>query len=731
MQNEAGANPTVANCILWGNAPDQITTFGSLEANVTYSDVQGGHAGEGNIDADPLFVDAANGDYHLQASSPCIDAGDNSAIPAGVIVDLDGNPCIINSIVDMGAYEAGEEVSGVKDVEDFETGDFSKFQWEHYGDRNWAVTSRQKHSGTYSAEAGSIGDDEYTTLEVTRDCVSGDISFYCKVSSESSFDYLEFYIDGVKQDEWSGEQDWAQVSFGVTAGTRTFKWTYSKDDSNSQGSDTAWIDDVVFPTPIGPYPPPPTGLIELTDATFDQIVLGSDVPVLVFFYADWCPYSRMMDPIIQEIADEYAGKAKICKLNIDDAPATKAEFGVSAVPTFILFKDGQVQRKWIGVTSKGDLTVAIDELLLGVIDTTEEFIVVDDFESYNDLDPDEPDSNRIFYTWIDGYKKPTNGSVVGYDNAPFCEVTIVHGGKQSMPFFYSNTGGAAYSEAECTFTFRKNWTRAGVKILVLYFYGTAGNTGQLYVKVDGRKVVYNGDAADITKPRWMQWNIELASLGIDLRSVRKLAIGIDGTRASGTLYFDDIGLYRTAPAMGADIIIMAGESCRTSILKPVTNDHSSRKLSIRSDQKSAKSWIKFDISELDVGDLETATLTVALHQKKAGDRHFDVSYVNDDCLYNIGWYERSITWNNAPGNNTANLSSLDTGKTTLLTTVNFTDGVPGDSFTIDVLEALEADTDGIVQFVFHNSNGLLNLATHDHPEETWRPFIHATEGAKD
>ncbi|MGB2864429.1 MAG: discoidin domain-containing protein, partial [Sedimentisphaerales bacterium] len=141
--------------------------------------------------------------------------------------------------------------------------------------------------------------------------------------------------------------------------------------------------------------------------------------------------------------------------------------------------------------------------------------------------------------------------------------------------------------------------------------------------------------------------------------------------------------------------------------------------------------IKFDLGELDVGNLETATLTVALHEPKDGDRHFDVSYVNDDCLDNIGWDERSITWNNAPGNNTANLGGLDTSKTTLLTTVNFTDGVPGDPFTIDVLEALQADTDGIVQFVCHNSNGLLNLATHDHAEETWRPFVDATEGAKD
>ena len=185
-----------------------------------------------------------------------------------------------------------------------------------------------------------------------------------------------------------------------------------------------------------------------------------------------------------------------------------------------------------------------------------------------------------------------------------------------------------------------------------------------------------------------------------------------------------------APAVFADIIIMADESCRTDVREPDTNNHDGSKLSVRSDEKSAKSWIKFDIRELEVDDLETATLTVALHQEKAGSRHFDVSYVNDDCLDNIGWDERSITWNNAPGNNTADLSGLDTSKTTLLTTVNFTDGVPGDRFSIDVLEALQADTDGIVQFVCHNSNGLLNLATHDHAEEAWRPFIDATEAAK-
>jgi len=179
--------------------------------------------------------------------------------------------------------------------------------------------------------------------------------------------------------------------------------------------------------------------------------------------------------------------------------------------------------------------------------TVAEFFIVEDFESYNDLDTTDPASNRIFNTWIDGYGTTTNGSIVGYENPPFCEQTIVHGGKQSMPFSYSNTAGKTYSEAERTFTVGQDWTKAGSQTLVLFFRGTAGNTGQLYVKVNGSKVVYGGDASNIAKPQWTQWNIDLASLGVNLQSVTKLAVGVDGNGASGKLYFDDIRLYALAP----------------------------------------------------------------------------------------------------------------------------------------------------------------------------------------
>jgi len=146
-------------------------------------------------------------------------------------------------------------------TEDFETDDFSKFLWSSHGDESWDTTRQERHSGRYSAQSGLIDDGESTTLEVSVDCASGDITFCRKVSSESCCDHLKFEVDGVEKGSWAGEEDWAEVSFPVDEGTRTFEWTYSKDDSVSEGDDTAWVDDIVFPLkidpPVAPEPPDP------------------------------------------------------------------------------------------------------------------------------------------------------------------------------------------------------------------------------------------------------------------------------------------------------------------------------------------------------------------------------------------------------------------------------------------------------------------------------------------
>ena len=104
-------------------------------------------------------------------------------------------------------------------------------------------------------------------------------------------------------------------------------------------------------------------VVEFTDADFDDVIHKTDVPVLVDFWAPWCGPCKMMAPIIEEVANDYTGKAKVGKLNTDEARDSAMEFGISAIPTIILFKGGQVQKKWVGLTSKKELASAIEELL--------------------------------------------------------------------------------------------------------------------------------------------------------------------------------------------------------------------------------------------------------------------------------------------------------------------------------------------------------------------------------
>ncbi len=186
--------------------------------------------------------------------------------------------------------------------------------------------------------------------------------------------------------------------------------------------------------------------------------------------------------------------------------------------------------------------------------STQKFLVVDDFESYNDLNPDDPESNRIFLKWIGGDVDAANGSQVGHDTFPFAELTIVHSGDQSMPLFYDNSS-ASYSEAAVKtddLPIGRDWTVGSPQTLVLWFHGSPGNavTEQMYVKLNGARVVYPGGAADIAEPRWKQWNIDLAALGISLSSVTELSIGFERTGAiggTGTVFIDEILLYRFAP----------------------------------------------------------------------------------------------------------------------------------------------------------------------------------------
>ena len=103
--------------------------------------------------------------------------------------------------------------------------------------------------------------------------------------------------------------------------------------------------------------------IQLTDATFDEEIRGADVQVLVDFWAEWCGPCKMVAPILDEIAGEQNGKLRIGKLNVDDNPGVAQRFEVMAIPTLILFKDGEVQKRLVGAKGKGQLLQELHEFL--------------------------------------------------------------------------------------------------------------------------------------------------------------------------------------------------------------------------------------------------------------------------------------------------------------------------------------------------------------------------------
>jgi len=188
--------------------------------------------------------------------------------------------------------------------------------------------------------------------------------------------------------------------------------------------------------------------------------------------------------------------------------------------------------------------------------TTADFISVDDFESYTD---DDVAGEAIWQHWIDGFGVADNGAQAGNLLPPYCEQTIVHGGAQSMPLFYTNEAGVTNSEAALTLTTR-DWTEEGVGELSLWLRGSAANAAEpLYMSVSnaaGAPVIAAYDDPTVAQiGTWTQWVVPLQTLadqGINLTDVDKIAIGLGSkggaaVGGTGTMYIDDIALYRPQP----------------------------------------------------------------------------------------------------------------------------------------------------------------------------------------
>lgn len=249
------------------NAP--VMTIGSLTINdatgnnngrldpgetvdITIVSTNTGHANAGNTIS---TIASTNSDITINSGTANLgvlnintptNATFNISVSSGAVI---GSIADLNNTLTAGLYSTQymfNKMIGLVD-EDWETGDFTKFDWTN-GASPWVITNSLPFEGVYSAKSGVITDSQSSELEITFNVLANDsISFYKKVSSEDSYDFLRFYIDGTQLGEWSGNSGWVRIAFPVTTGNHTFKWTYEKDNSVSEGSDCAWIDYILFP----------------------------------------------------------------------------------------------------------------------------------------------------------------------------------------------------------------------------------------------------------------------------------------------------------------------------------------------------------------------------------------------------------------------------------------------------------------------------------------------------
>lgn len=235
--------PGLPTCLITSPAMGSVHDLGALiDIAVSASD------SDGYITKVEFYIDGAVTPDYTDYSAPYAWTWDTAGASGG-------SHSIKAVATDNALNTAQHQISVTLNIpadEGFETGNFSAFDWVNASASPWTVQSAIKFSGSYAARSGAIGHNASSSLSLSLEVsAAGNITFYRKVSSESGFDFLRFYIDEVEQESWSGEANWAFQSYAVAAGSRTFRWTYSKDGSVVAGSDCAWLDHIVFPSYYG------------------------------------------------------------------------------------------------------------------------------------------------------------------------------------------------------------------------------------------------------------------------------------------------------------------------------------------------------------------------------------------------------------------------------------------------------------------------------------------------
>jgi len=233
-----------------GNNNNRLDPGETVQFIVNFSNAGGSTSPEvmANLSSTSSFINITNPNQTNAALNPA----EETSLSFEVSVDEDaetGDIADFNLNLAAGNYQAFMNYLlpvGMQ-VEDWETGDFSQYDW-NFDNTPWFITTAAPYEGSYCAQSGDITDGQSSKMHIGLSVVNTDsISFFYKVSSEASYDYLKFYIDENEINKWSGEQGWTRVAFLVNQGEHNFTWSYEKDGSISNGQDAACIDYIVFP----------------------------------------------------------------------------------------------------------------------------------------------------------------------------------------------------------------------------------------------------------------------------------------------------------------------------------------------------------------------------------------------------------------------------------------------------------------------------------------------------
>ncbi|MEA3505618.1 MAG: T9SS type A sorting domain-containing protein, partial [Bacteroidota bacterium] len=313
--------------------------------------------------------------------------------------------------------------------EDFETGNFDAFVWELTGNNEWSVQEDVVYEGTYSAVSGAINDSQESVLSIEGNVIAdGTISFFRKVSSEGNYDKLHFFIDDEEQEVWSGDVDWSQVEYDVTAGEHTFIWKYTKDGSQSTGDDCAWVDYIVFPTmelASGPL------AMNVTAGT-TELCLGSSTELHAnavggtgSYTINWSPAFGLDDPTsANPVASPLATTTYTCTVNDgENTLSGEIEIVVNPVPeTPTITQEGETL-----VSSATEGNQWYNEA--GIVDGATEQVYTPEHTGtyyvvvFNDFNCGSEASNGIYFGFT-GIDNMENREIAIYPN-PFNNTTTI------------------------------------------------------------------------------------------------------------------------------------------------------------------------------------------------------------------------------------------------------------------------------------------------------------------